>query len=101
MAKTNLDLHQSASAAAFGTLDLANRHTISLEAHKIFACDKQDPRDYDYWETIFWQQRQFYLALRGQKPTSVAQDEQEAVNAEQERKRKEAEKAKKAAQGQQ
>ncbi len=68
---TKLDLWKSASAAASEAMEITEPHQLATLKLKKFNDEKQDPKDWGYWQQVFDQQLAVMSSLRTQKAPSA------------------------------
>jgi hypothetical protein len=78
--KTQLDIYQSATAAAATTLDKTVSFEIEAAAIATFSKEKQDPRDWPAWKASFDAFRQSALAMRAAPAASEAGAETKVIS---------------------
>ena len=69
MNKTKFDIYKSASDAAATTLDMTPFEVASA-AMEVFRAEKQYPEDWEFWQGVFAERREFFALLRGQAAPS-------------------------------
>ena len=69
--KTQLDIYNSAHAAALASLDKSTAYEVECSALATFQAEKQDERDWPLWKSTFDQHRQTMANLRAAKAPSA------------------------------
>ncbi len=69
--KTQLDIYNSAHAAALASLDTVTTYEIECKALAKFQGEKQDPLDWALWKGTFDQHRMLMVNLKGAKAPSA------------------------------
>lgn len=70
--KTQLDIYNSAHAAAVASLDKSTAYEVECSALTTFQAEKQDPLDWQLWKSTFDQHRMQMVNLRAAKAPSAA-----------------------------
>lgn len=68
--KTKLQIYRSAEQAALDSLTEPNNFATATFAMSRFTSENLDPRDWDYWNQTFVQQRQNFAQLGAMKSFS-------------------------------
>jgi len=70
MKRTKLDIYRSAEQAAIDSLGCKNKFEIQDFANSRFKTEGLDQNDFDFWISVYEQQRQLFAQLVSQKAFS-------------------------------